>query len=402
MLYRYTAVNREGASVQGEREAADEKTLARALRSEGFLLTSARLGSASWKRWLPALWSVGQVEKMTFARNLGVMIGAGLSMTRALEASAEQTHHAKFRMIIADLRQEITKGAAFTQALAKHKDVFSDFFIHMAEAGELSGKLESSFKLLARQMKRDHDLYSKVKSAMVYPAVVIGTLIAIAIIMLIYVVPALSQTFKELKVDLPLTTRVIIIFSDSFIQYGLAIGAALIVAFYAIIRFFRSDYGGRVSDLIILRIPVFGSLVKKFNSARAARTIASLIAAGLSITKALEVTSRVVGNSEFSASLVRAIAEVEKGRALSSVMRESPKLYDPMFIQMLTVGEETGTMSRMLLRVALFYEEEVTNVTKNLSSVVEPAMMVIVGVIVGFFALSMIQPLYSSLGQVGF
>ncbi|MBI4134546.1 MAG: type II secretion system F family protein [Candidatus Sungbacteria bacterium] len=398
MLFRYTAIDRTGAAAAGEREAVDEKSLAKALRSEGFMLTAARPKSSVWQ-FLPDIRGISLVEKMMFARNLAVMVGAGLSMVRALEASEEETSHLKFKRIIADLRQSITKGMSFSQALSRHREVFGDFFVHMTEAGELSGKLEYSLKLLARQMKRDHDLHSKVASAMVYPGVVFSALILIGVLMLTYVVPTLAHTFRELRVPLPWVTQLILALSESFLRYGFFVGALLIIVLYALYRLFRSRPGEAMFDRLILKVPVFGSLVQRFNAARFSRTMASLIAAGLPITKALEITARVVGNTQFQISLHGFITEIEKGKALSFAMRQQPNLYAPLVTQMIAVGEETGTLGRMLLRVALFYEEEVATATKNISSTIEPVMMIFIGAAVGLFAVSMIQPLYSSIGK---
>lgn len=400
MLFRYTATDKEGALRKGEREVEDEKSLARGLRAEGLILVSAQRGG-SWLSWKQiasfSIGGVGLFDRMIFARNLAVMIGAGLAMTRAFEALEEQASNKRLRVIIARLKDDIVRGLSFSQALALHRKTFGDFFIHMVEAGEVSGKLEGSLKLLARQMKRDHDLRAKVRGAMIYPLIVIGALIGIGVLMLVYVVPTLTQTFNELGVQLPLSTRLILGASDTLTSYGIYFGgvfAALGVLLYRIVRIPAIE---RVWHGLVLRIPVFGTLVKKLNAARMARTLSSLIAAGLSITKSLEITSKVVGNRRFSETLGLAILLIEKGETLSAILKRSPDLYPPLVTQMLSVGEETGTLSRMLLRIALFYEEDVNNTTKNLSSIIEPAMMIVIGTIVGFFAISMIQPLYSSL-----
>ena len=404
MLYHYTAVDKSGATQKGEREAPDEKTLARALRADGLLLTSSSKKQSSMGMILRAAnFSIGGVplfERMIFARNLAVMIGAGLSMTRALEALEEQTKKKNFKDIIKRLRESIMSGVSFSQSLEPHRAVFGDFFIHMVEAGEVSGKLEGSLKLLSKQMKRDHDLRAKVRGAMMYPAIVLIALFGIGILMLIYVVPTLTQTFKELEIDLPPTTQAIIVVSNFFLNYILYALLGFGLAVYGFYLFFRSDFGRDTLGRLFLRVPVFGPLIQKLNIARMSRTLSSLIAAGLSITKSLEITSRILGNSKFRQSLSSSVAGIEKGRPLSEILRESPALYPPIVIEMISVGEETGTLSRMLLRIALFYEEDVNNTTKNLSSIIEPIMMIVIGAIVGFFAISMIQPLYSSLANL--
>ena len=404
MLYRYTAVDRAGVIQKGERAAEDEKSLAKDLRAEGLLLTASRTRSSPLD-WLIAIanQSVGGValfDRMIFARNLAVMIGAGLPMTRALEALEEQTRKKNFSAIIKKVRESIMSGVTFSQSLAPYRDVFGDFFIHMVEAGEVSGKLEQSLKLLSRQMKRDHDLRAKVRGAMMYPVIVLIALMGIGVLMLMYVVPTLTQTFKDLGIKLPPTTKFIIGASTFLVNYAFYSLIGLAVFVYLLYLLFRSQAGRTFFGRVFLRVPVFGGLIRKMNIARMARTMASLIAAGLSITKALDITGRVLGNSKYRQSLATAVEGIEKGRPFSAILRESPGLYPPLVVEMVSVGEETGTLSRMLLRIALFYEEDVNNTTKNLSSIIEPLMMIVIGAIVGFFAISMIQPLYSSLSNL--
>lgn len=398
MLFTFTAIDRAGTTQKGEREAEDEKALARALRLDGMLLSTAKKKGAGLSA-LPSftLSHVSLVERMMFARNLAVMVGAGLSMTRALEALYEQASNKKFKTIIQNVSKGITSGQSFSQALLPEKEIFGDFFLSMIEAGELSGKLEGTLKLLARQMKRDHTLRSKVKGAMMYPAVVICALLGIGVLMLIYVVPTLTQTFAELEIPLPATTKFIIFFSNSLQSFGVYMGAALLLLIAFAARLMKTPKGKFVFDNAILKVPIIGPLVANLNIARMARTLSSLIAAGLSITKALSVSAHVVGNVRFKASLEEATREIEKGRTLSQIFAQYPDLYSPVVIQMISVGEETGSLSRMLIRLALFYEEEVHSVTRNLSSIIEPILMVAIGILVGFFAISMIQPLYSSL-----
>lgn len=398
MLFTYIAIDRAGVTQKGEREAEDEKALARTLRLDGMLLSTAKKKGAGLSA-LPSfsLSHVSLVERMMFARNLAVMVGAGLSMTRALEAIHEQAANKKFKIIIQNISKSITGGRSFSQALAPEKEIFGDFFVSMVEAGELSGKLEGTLKLLARQMKRDHTLRSKVKSAMMYPAVVVCALLGIGALMLIYVVPTLTQTFEELEIPLPATTKFIIFFSNSVLSYGVYMGAGLLLLIALLARVVKSSKGQFVFDNLILKVPVIGPLIKNLNIARMARTLSSLISAGLSITKALSVSAHVVGNARFRASLEDATREIEKGKTLSQIFARYPDLYSPVVIQMISVGEETGSLSRMLVRLALFFEEEVQSVTRNLSSIIEPVLMVAIGILVGFFAISMIQPLYSSL-----
>ncbi|MBI4132874.1 MAG: type II secretion system F family protein [Candidatus Sungbacteria bacterium] len=406
MLYTYRAVDQSGKTVSGEREAGSERELADMLRHDSYLLLEAKLPAKAGQRFeflkrIPMPFRrISLVERMGFSRNLAVMIGAGLALTRALEALAEQTSNPKFREIVTSIRDSVTTGKSFADSLRSHEKVFGVLFINMVEAGEISGNLERALKILAQQMKRDYDLRSKVRSAMIYPAIVVGALVLIGVLMMVYVVPTLTQTFQELEIELPLTTRVIIGTSNFLLRYYWYILAVAGIGAMGMARLLRSQAGKSAFDTIILRVPIFGVLVQKYNSARFARTLSSLIASGIPITRALEVTASVLGNSHFRQSFEEAAKEIQHGKPISEILRRHPNLFPPMVTQMVEVGEETGTIVRMLLRLALFYEEEVTNTTKNLSSIIEPVLMIVIGAIVGFFAVSMIQPIYGSLGNI--
>jgi type IV pilus assembly protein PilC len=281
-----------------------------------------------------------------------------------------------------------------------HENVFGPLFINMIESGEISGNLEKVLKILARQMARDHELRSRVRGALIYPVIVFGALIAVGVLMMIWVVPTLTQTFTELGIVLPVTTRIIIASSNLLLHYGWYVAGLAILLLAVLLRLLRSPVVRRVTDTLILKVPIFGPLVQRFNSARFARTLASLISSGIPITRSLEVTASVLGNVNFRAAVEAAREAIGRGHQLAGVLQERPELFPPLVIQMIQVGEETGTLSRMLLRLALFYEEEVAAITKNLSSIVEPVLMIIIGSIVGFFAISMIQPIYGGLGNL--
>ncbi len=406
MLYAYTAINNAGLTSAGEREADSERSLAEKLKTEGLFLIEAKEAQTRIKELFTItsltlrLRPITLVDRMMFARNLAVMIGAGLPLSKALNALEEQVEGAKFKTLIADLRESVLKGVSFAEALRKHEEIFGSLFVNMVESGEISGKLEYVLKLLTRQMKRDHDLISKVQGALIYPAVIIFALILIGALMMIYVVPVLTSTFRELAIPLPLTTRMVINTSEFLVNYYFLILGLIPVAGYSGWRFLKTDRGKFYWSTASLRLPILGTLVKRMNSARFSRILASLIASGLPISRALEITSKVLGNIHFKNSLSRASSEIQKGRALSDILKERPELYPPLVTQMLAVGEETGTSTRMLLRLALFYESEVSNATKNISSIIEPVLMIFIGAVVGFFAISMIQPIYSGISGI--
>ena len=260
--------------------------------------------------------------------------------------------------------------------------------------------MEGVLSHLTLQLEREHDLRSKIQGALMYPAVVVTAMIGVGVIMLVGVVPNLAKTFKELGVALPPTTRFVIGLGDFLShQWYIALLLFLVVVF-ASWRALKSKQGKWFIDGLMLRLPLFSSLVRKINSAFFARTLSSLIGAGIPIVKSLEITSTVLDNGRFRRALEDAALQVRKGAKLSQSLKSSGKLYPLVVLQMLEVGEETGQTGEILAKLADFFEEEVNAITKNMASIIEPVLMLLMGAVVGFFAVSMIQPMYSMLGAV--
>ncbi len=404
--YSFSAKSISGQTKTGSQEAASETELAHVLRNEGFILTSFRLigPAAQAKRsllsLLPSFKRVPLIEKVVFAQHLAVMVGAGLSLTRALEALGLQTRNKKLAEVIKGTNEEIKKGNSLASALAKYPKIFSELFINMVRVGESAGNLEEVLRLLADQMKKDHDLQSRVKSAMIYPAVILIAMIGIGAIMMVTIVPKLSAVFKELKIQLPFTTRVIIGISDFLSHYWFFAILGIIILIPVFRMILKTRTGKRTIDLAIINLPIFGNIVKKVNSARLARILSSMIKSGIPIVQALQIASGTLDNYLFQKSLEYAAQEVQKGQALSLAMKSYLKIYPPIVSQMIEVGEETGSLEEILTRLADFYEEDVANITKGLTSIIEPILMIIIGAAVGFFAVSMLQPMYSMMNSL--
>lgn len=328
-------------------------------------------------------------------RNLASMLRAGLPLTRALSVLERQSKNPRVKKTFVEIREHINKGGQFYEALTLYPRVFSNLYIAMVKAGEESGQLSEALQTLAIQMERSSNLKKKIKGAMIYPAIVITVMVIIGILMMIFVVPAITATFRSLGADLPTTTKVLIGTSDflsnnSVVALGLLIG--LIVGFiYAL----RTNWGKRIFHYIIVRLPVIGNLVKETNSARTARTLSSLLESGVDVISAISITEEVVQNVYYKDILRGAAARVEKGTPLSEIFIAETKLYPVLVGEMIAVGEETGQISKMLGEMAIYYETEVEQKTKDLSTIIEPLLMVFIGATVGFFALAMIAPIYS-------
>lgn len=415
MKYKYKAKNFNGEEKSEILEIPDLKQFAADLKRGGFILLDVEPvgvesagGGGGMLAKLQHI-NVGNIslfnrvkldEKMIFSRNLAVMVGAGLSVSRAIEALAHGTKNEYFKKIQLDILEQVKKGTTLKECFAAHPDVFNSLFVAMVEAGEESGKLQDSLNILAKQMQTDSALIKRVKGAMTYPLVVLSVMVLIGIAMMIYVVPILVQTFEELEVELPPTTQVVVFISKTMKTSGPIMLAVVAAIAYGLKRAFSTTRGKRMLDTAFIKAPVVSPITKQFNTARASRTLASLLESGVPISEALDITSRVLQNHYFADVLIEAKTVIQKGEKLSAVFAKYPDLFSSLLSEMMAVGEETGATVKMLDEVATFYEGEVEASTKNLSTIIEPLMMVVIGFAVGFFAISMIQPLYSVIGQL--
>lgn len=399
--YLYIAKSLKGEAKSGILEAPDEHQLARILRSEGYLLTSVSIEEQEKKKFSFSFSRrVSLTEKMLFTRNLQIMIAAGIALPKALTILSSQMKSKKMKNALLEVGNEIMKGKSFANSLAKYPNIFNKFFTSIIKVGEESGTLEEGLKVLTRQMERERDLRSKVIGAMVYPAVIICAMIGIGILMLTMVVPSLAETFKGLNVELPATTK-FIIFLGTFLAAKWYVLILIIIGLVFLIRqISKTKSGKKFFDLISLKLPIISPIIKKTNAAHTVRTLSSLIVAGVPIIEALDIVSGTLGNVYFKNAIVEATEKVKKGIKLSEALKPNEKLYPSLVVQMIQVGEETGETSGILLKLADFFEEEVTEVTKNLSSVIEPLLMLLIGGVVGFFAVSMFQPIYSMIGSI--
>jgi len=403
--YTFKAKTLEGEEREGVLEAKDKHQLARTLRQQGLILIQAELEETEKKKRkltfsIPFLDRVSLPEKMMFTRNLQVMVAAGLPLPRALETLTLQAKSKKFKKALLDIKEQIVKGKSFSDSLNSWPDIFSELFSNMIKVGEEAGTLEEVLKILAQQMEREHELKSKVMGAMIYPAVIICAMIGIGILMLVTTVPQLAETFEELNIELPLTTQIVIGLAKFLTTKWYLVVLIIIILIFLFLQGLRTKRGKKLMDTLTLKIPIVSPIVKKTNSAHTARTISSLISAGVPIVKALEITSGTLGNVFYKNAISQAVQKVRKGGKLSEALNLYQDIYSPIIIQMLAVGEETGETSAILEKLAEFFEDEVGHATKNLASVIEPVLMIIIGAVIGFFAISMIQPMYSMLGAI--
>lgn len=400
MKYRVTLKHADGREEKRTMEAASRFAIYSEVETEGATVVQvqeggARFGSLNRLSAIQIGSGVKMEERITFTKNLSAMLTAGLSLSRALSVIERQSTNKSLKRIVSDISEKVKTGQAFHETLALHRNVFSDLFIAMTKAGEESGTLADALKVVARQMDRSHSLNKKIKGAMIYPSIILVAVVLIGILMLIYVVPTLSNTFRELGVELPAATKAVIGASDFMAAHPflvLSLFAIVVVGFF---MFTKTRVGSSMVVAASLHIPVIGELVKETYSARAARALASLLSAGVEMLSALKIAAEVVGEKKFSSVITEAETRVRKGEPLSATFNDYPKLYPVFISDMIAVGEETGKVADMLGQVAEYYESDVEDRTKDLSTIIEPVLMLFIGGVVGVFALSMISPIYS-------
>jgi len=395
--YKYKYI-KEGVEQEETKEYPDKGALYAAVRADNGSIISVeevKQKKSSFKFTLFGK-KVSQQKIITFAKNLAVMIDAGLSVSRALSILVKQSDNKNFIAILDGINTSVSRGETLSKSLENHPDIFSSLFVSMTKAGEESGKLSYSLRIVADQLEKASNLSKKIKGAMIYPAVIISVMLIIGVILMVYMVPMLTETFKGLNIALPLPTRIIIAISDFLKANIIVVLGAVIVLILGFMKTLKTKKGKNTLDFATLHIPIIKNMSKEVNAARTARTLSSLISSGVSIVAAINITSDVLQNHYFKNLLDTAAKKVEMGESLSVSLSDSKENLYPIFVsEMLSVGEETGKMTEMLDNIATYYENEVDQKTKNMSTIIEPFLMIFIGIVVGIFAVAMMLPTYS-------
>ncbi len=404
MFFLYKAKTKNGEVFDGVMESRDRFSLSRELHAKGYIPLSVKekKDGGDIMTYINSLFSgVKTAELIILTKNLSGMLKAGLSLSRALSVLQKQTKNPTLNNILTSVSNGINAGDTLSSGLAKFPKVFSSLFVSMVRAGEESGNLSNALNDIGLNLEKSHSLNKKITGALIYPGVILSAMVVIGILMFAFVVPTLASTFKELGVKLPTSTQVIIFVGNFFSAHLFWTFVILFVFALCVFLLLRAKFIARYADFLVVRLPMIGTLAKELNTARTARTMSSLLNSGVSITRAVEITENVVQNVYYRKVLEETKVAIEKGASFSIAFKANPKLFPIMMAEMIQVGEETGKLSEMLANVATFYEEEIDNKTKNLSTIIEPILMVFIGAGVGFFAISMIFLFYSILGSIG-
>jgi type IV pilus assembly protein PilC len=394
--YAFKALDLAGAATKGEMEAGDKQAVAAQLRSKGLIVVDIEEQTpASAGDILARFRKVDSDDLVIATRQLSTMVNAGMSLLRALYIIEEQTESDKLREIWIAVRKDIEAGLALSDALRKHPDVFNDLYVAMVEAGETGGILDSTMLRVADQLEKDAALKRQIKAAMMYPSLIGGFAFVVLFALVAFLVPVFEKIFKDFGGELPAITKFTVFLSHLFTQrfYVLFGGIALIVFLFK--KWKNSERGRMQWDRLKLKFPMkIGDIVQKVALARFSRTFSGLIAAGVPMLEAIEITGRTSGNKVIEKAMFEVRESVKKGGSLTAPMMDVPEAFPVMVTQMIGVGEETGALETMMSKIADFYEEQVAAAVKALTSILEPIMIVAVGGIVGFIVIAMYLPMF--------
>ncbi|HUD20737.1 MAG TPA: type II secretion system F family protein [Candidatus Saccharimonadales bacterium] len=401
-VYLYKArVLGESSTRSGTVEAESSGEAAKKLKASNlFVLEIKEQGEAGKFQGFFKRKKVPLKEKIIFTRQLSVMVRAGLSIVKAMEALHRQSENEYFREVMTEMMTAIRGGSTLSKSMGRYPKVFSEVYVAVIKAGEETGQLADVLLTLADQQEKDSDLIGKVKSAMIYPAVILCTLIGVVFLIVFFVLPSLKNVFAASGQQLPIMTRVLLGTSDVLRGYYYIIFPVLIAMIYGIKVWFGTKKGQGVYDTLKIKIPVFGGLTKKLYMARFSRTMAMLIKASLPILQSIRIVQKTIDNVHYKEAFVRIERAVESGKPLSAAIDREP-LFPAMVSQLTNLGEESGNLETVLMEVANFYDKEVDTLSRNLSAMLEPILLIIMGIGVGFVVAAVLGPIYGMVQNYG-
>ncbi len=400
--FTYTAASKDGKTESGTIEAANLVSAGHLLKEQGLMpLDLEEKKSRDILAFLQGFSSVPLKEKIAFIQNLDLLLRSGVSAPRAMRIIAKQTGNKKFKGIIGVMAGNVEAGKSMHEAMADYPKIFSHIFISMVEVGEMSGNLEKSLEYLRIQLQRESDLKSKTKGAMIYPGVIVSAMVIVGIALAIFVLPSLTATFKDFDTELPATTRFVVSISDFMAAHSVLVIVGLLVVLAAAVAALKSKPGHRAFSGFLLYMPLISPVVKKINMAKFARILGSLMKSGIAVVQGLEVTSQAMDNEHYREVLADTAENVKLGKPLTEALAQHERLFPFIVTQMLAIGEETGNLEDILDQLAVHFEEEVDDTMKNVSSIIEPLLLLVIGVVVGFLALALISPIYNIGNSIG-
>ena len=404
-IFGYKVRSQQGSVLTGTMEAGEQRMVVDRLRRQRFIVLE--IGEIKRNALKDVLDSVNFLKKrvrqkdlVLFSRQLSTLIGAGVPIVQGLTILLDQIDNPAFKEVISNVREDIESGTSITEALGRHPAVFGELYVNMVRAGELGGILDAILDRLSGYLEAAATLRGKIKSAMVYPAAISLVAGAVTTFLIIVVVPAFVKIFQQAGAELPLPTQMLLMFSNFLKRYIIFLIIGLIVFIVGLRQYYKTEAGSMRIDRLLLRLPIFGVLIRKVAVAKFTRTFGTLVKSGVPILQALETVARTSGNRVIEKAVLQAKEAIRGGERISEPLRTSGA-FPPMVTQMISVGEETGNLDAMLSKIAEFYEQEVDAAVAGLTSLIEPVVVVFMGVIIGAIAVSMYMPMFQLGALVG-
>ena len=396
MKYNYQARTKKGEVQTGIVEASSREAAIVLLRKYGLYVTILEEATALpiYAKRLKLFEGITHQDIVLFSRQLSIMFKSKVPLVESLNVLSGQTRNLDLKERILDLSEDVEGGTSFSGALSRHPEIFSSFYISMVKAGEVSGTLSESLEYLADHLEREYHLTSKIRGALLYPALIVVVVLLVIAMMIFFVIPNLSEVLIGSGSELPTATKIVINSAAFLRKFGWVLGLVILLVIFAVFRYYRSQKGKKFFDGLFLKIPVIGPFLKTINLALFAENLSTLISGGLPIASALQTVGEIVGNSRYKEVIFEARDRVRKGETISSVLSAAPEVFPPVFVQMTLVGERTGTLDSTLMNIVNFYKKEIDRTIDNLLSILEPLLIVILGVVVAGLMLAILLPLY--------
>jgi type IV pilus assembly protein PilC len=396
-IYEYKGKTLGGALVSGEIKAKDRAELDRLLRTNKILVTGVTQKPSQIRISLRR--GIRKVHLSRFTRQFATMIGAGLPMVQCLDILAQQSEAMEMRNVIAKVKESVQAGSTLADSLSKHKKAFDDLYVSMVDAGEIGGALDQILLRLATYREKADSLARKVKGALVYPGVIVTVATGVVFVMLTYIVPVFAKMFEGLGAELPGPTQIVLKVSG-FLRGNIVVLFFLLVALVVAYRFYSRTDGGRLNiDKLKLNAPLIGNLLRKSAVSRFTRTLGTLLSSGVSILDALEITAKTAGNKVIQNAIRKSVLSIAEGETITQPLKESG-VFPPMVTQMISVGEKTGGLDEMLQKIADFYDEEVDAAVSALTSIIEPLIILAMGLVIGAIMIAMYLPMFDIIGKI--
>jgi len=392
-IFKYVAKNEKGENVTASFEAVDERAARNVLHQRSLIILSIEEIVQKHRRFSHKKGKIKHDDLVIFARQLATMVDAGIALVSALDILAEQMESAAFKDVILKVKKEVEAGASFYDALAKHGTVFSPLFVNMVKAGESSGMLDEILERLADYMEKSNNLRRKIKSALVYPAAISIMAVIVSLVLILKVVPVFKDIFSSFGAALPAPTRILITFSDILKKFFPFLAIIFILSLYLFKRYINTEAGRFKCDRLLLRLPIFGKIFQQVAISKFTRTFSTLVKSGVPILASLDIVAKTAGNKIIENAVLEVKNSIKEGENMAGPLQKS-RVFPPLVVRMISVGEQTGELEKMLIKISDFYDSQVDASVSALTSLIEPLIICFLGIVIGGIVICMFMPIF--------